>query len=60
MLLLLYSLGHSVLVLLAGTSVGLAKKITNSPEYGLVSNIVKFAMGGVILLIAFYMFYLGF
>ena len=60
LLLLLYSLGHSVLVLLAGTSVGLAKKITSSPEYGLVSNIVKFAMGGVILLIAFYMFYLGF
>ena len=60
LLLLLYSLGHSVLVLLAGTSVGLAKKITNSPKYGLLSNIVKFAMGGVILLIAFYMFYLGF
>lgn len=60
LLLLLYSLGHSVLVLLAGTSVGLAKKITNSSEYGLLSNIVKFAMGGVILLIAFYMFYLGF
>lgn len=60
LLLLLYSLGHSVLVLLAGTSIGLAKKITSSPEYGTLSNIVKYAMGGVILLIAFYMFYLGF
>ena len=60
LLLLLYSLGHSVLVLLAGTSIGFAKKITNSPEYGLLSNMVKFVMGGVILLIAFYMFYLGF
>ncbi len=60
LLLLLYSLGHSVLVLLAGTSIGFAKKITNSPEYGFLSNMVKFVMGGVILLIAFYMFYLGF
>jgi len=60
LLLLLYSLGHSVLVLLAGTSIGFAKKITNSPEYGFLSNSVKFVMGGVILLIAFYMFYLGF
>ena len=60
LLLLLYSLGHSVLVLLAGTSVGFAKKITNSPEYGFLSNMVKLVMGGVILLIAFYMFYLGF
>ena len=60
LLLLLYSLGHSFLVLLAGTSAGLAKKITNSPEYGFLSNMVKLVMGGVILLIAFYMFYLGF
>lgn len=60
LLLLLYSIGHSVLVLAAGTSVGLVKKITSSSRYGLFSKILKYVMGGVILLIAFYMFYLGF
>ena len=60
LLLLLYSIGHSVLVLVAGTSVGLVKKVASSGRYGLFSKILKFVMGGVILLIAFYMFYLGF
>lgn len=60
LLMLLYSIGHSVLVLAAGTSVGLVKKVTSSGRYGLFSKILKYVMGGVILLIAFYMFYLGF
>ncbi len=60
LLLLLYSLGHSVLVMVAGTSVGFVQKLSASGKYGLVSQILKVAMGLVILLIAFYMFYLGF
>jgi len=60
LLLLLYSIGHSVLVLVAGTSVGFVKKVTSSGKYGLLSKVLKIAMGGIILLIAFYMFYLGF
>lgn len=60
LLLLLYSIGHSVLVLVTGTSVGLVKKITSSGKYGLFSIILKYVMGGIILLLAFYMFYLGF
>lgn len=60
LLLLLYSIGHSVLVLIAGTSVGFVKKVTSSGRYGLFSKILKLLMGGIILLIAFYMFYLGF
>lgn len=59
-LLLLYSLGHSVLVLIAGTSVSFVKKLSASDKYGKVSNILKVVMGSLILLIAFYMFYLGF
>ena len=58
LLLLLYSLGHSVLVMV--TSVGFVQKLSASGKYGLVSQILKVAMGLVILLIAFYMFYLGF
>jgi len=59
-LLLLYSFGHSVLVLIAGTSVGFVKKLSGSEKYGKASNILKIIMGLLMLFIAFYMFYLGF
>ena len=60
LLLLLYSLGHSVLVLIAGTSIGFVKRITASGKYGIFSKVLNIAMGSAILLIGFYMFYLGF
>lgn len=60
LLLLLYSLGHSVLVLIAGTSVGFVHKLSSSEKYGMASKFLKFLMGLMIMLIAFYMFYLGF
>ncbi|MBR0598556.1 cytochrome c biogenesis CcdA family protein [Sinanaerobacter chloroacetimidivorans] len=59
-LLLLYSIGHSTLVLIAGTSIGFVNKVTSSRKYGAFSKLLKYAMGTVILLIAFYMFYMGF
>ena len=59
LLLLFYSAGHSVLVVLAGTSIGLARKITASGKYGAFSKVLKWGMGFGILLIGFYMFYLG-
>lgn len=60
LLMLLYSLGHSTLVMLAGTSIGFVQKIKSNEKYGKASNILKIAMGMVILLIGLYMFYLGF
>ncbi|MGI6732622.1 MAG: cytochrome c biogenesis protein CcdA [Anaerovoracaceae bacterium] len=60
LLLLLYSIGHSALVLAAGTSVGFVNRITSGNKYGLWSKILKYVMGGAVLLIGFYMFYLGF
>jgi len=60
LLLLLYSIGHSVLVLIAGTSIGFVHKLSSSNKYGKASKILKIIMGMLILLIAFYMFYLGF
>ena len=60
LLLLLYSAGHSVLVIVSGTSIGFAKKLTASEKYGKVSKVLKIVMGSLILLIAFYMFYLAF
>lgn len=58
MLLLFYSIGHGVLSVIAGTSVGLVQKITSSSKYGVFSAIVKIVMGLIILGIGLYMIYL--
>ena len=59
-LLLLYSVGNCILVVITGTSIGLIRKITTNEKYGKISNYLKYFMGAIILLFAFYMFYLGF
>lgn len=60
LLLLLYSIGHAILTVIAGTSVGFVQKLTKSKKYGKFSVILKGILGLVILFIALYMFYLGF
>jgi len=60
LLLLLYAAGHSVLVVIAGTSVGFVRKLTAGNKYGTLSRAAKYIMGSIILLIGFYMFYLAF
>lgn len=60
LLLLLYSIGHGILAIVAGTSIGFVQKLSSSEKYGKASTVLKIAMGALILLIGFYMFYLGF
>lgn len=60
LLLLLYSVGNSILVIVTGTSLGFIQRITSSNKYGKISNILKYVIGIIILFIGFYMFYLGF
>ena len=60
LLLLLYSIGHSVLVIVAGTSIAFVTKLTTSNKYSTFSKILKYLMGTAIILIGFYMSYLGF
>ncbi len=60
LLMLLYSIGHSALVMVAGTSIGFVQKINNSEKYKKAAVILKFVMGTAILLIGFYMFWLAF
>lgn len=60
LLMLLYSIGHSALVMVAGTSVGFVQKISESSRYNKAGTILKVVMGAVILLIGFYMFWLAF
>ena len=59
-LMLLYSIGHSALVMVAGTSVGFVQKINTSEKYKKAATIIKVVMGAAILLIGFYMFWLAF
>ena len=58
--LLLYSIGYSIIVVIAGTSIGFVQKLSSSDKYGAANNVLKIVMGIIIMLIAFYMFYLGF
>ncbi|MBP7402576.1 MAG: sulfite exporter TauE/SafE family protein [Clostridia bacterium] len=60
LLLLLYSAGHSVLLMVAGTSVGFVRQLAQSGKYGRASQILKYGMGGVILLLGLYLLYTGF
>jgi len=60
LLMLLYSLGHSILVIVAGTSIGFVQKVNSSNLYGKTGNIMTFIMGTLILLVGFYMFWLAF
>ena len=52
-LLLFYSIGHSTLVLVAGTSIGFVKNMTSNNKYGTFSHALRIFMGSAILLIAF-------
>ncbi|MEO0108090.1 MAG: cytochrome c biogenesis CcdA family protein [candidate division WOR-3 bacterium] len=56
-LLFTYALGHSVLVLLAGSSMGLAEAMVSSKGLQKVSAILKKASGVLILLVAVYFLY---
>lgn len=60
LLMFLYSLGHSFLVIVAGTSMTFVKKISGSEGYNKFGTILKVLMGSAILLMGFYMFWLAF
>lgn len=60
LLLLLYSAGHGILAVIAGTSVGFIQKLTLSNKYGKASIMLNNLMGLLVLLLGLYMFYLGF
>ncbi len=60
LLMLLYSIGHSTLVIAAGTSVGFVQKMNSNEKYQKAGTILKIVMGIVILLIGLYMFWLAF
>ena len=58
-MLLMYSLGHSVLIILAGTSFGLVEKIAYSENGKKIGRVLKNILGTIIILVGLYLFYLG-
>ncbi|WP_329380334.1 cytochrome c biogenesis protein CcdA [Anaerofustis sp. HA2171] len=55
-----YSVGHGILTVLVGTGIGFTKNLNKSEKYAKVQFVVKILLSILMLLIAFYMFYLGF
>ncbi|MEG0266628.1 MAG: cytochrome c biogenesis CcdA family protein [Bacilli bacterium] len=58
-LLLYYSLGHSVLAIISGISMNYVKSIKKNKNYKKISDLLNYIFGIIILLMAFYFFYLG-
>lgn len=56
LLLLFFSVGHAVLSVIAGTSVGFVQKLMASPKYERASKIIRIVLGALILLVAVYLF----
>ena len=56
-LLLVYALGHSVLILVAGTSMGLARKLLESRRLTRATDLMRRAAGGVIILVGAFFVY---
>lgn len=60
LMLLMYSLGHSVLILVAGTSVGWVNEISRSERFQRTGGLMKNIMGGLLFLLSMYLFYSAF
>ncbi len=58
-MLLFYSIGHCILIVIAGTSVGIIETLQSSPKYFKVGNIVKIFFGAIVVFIGIYLIYLG-
>ena len=56
-LLLVYALGHSVLILVAGTSMGIARKLIESRKVTRATAIMRRGAGGVIILVGAFFIY---
>ncbi len=59
LLLLVYALGHSVLILLAGTSMGFARKFIESGNITKATNVMRRLAGALIVLVGVYFGYSG-
>lgn len=57
LLLLVYALGHSMLILVAGTSMGAARKIIESKKITRATEVMRRVAGGLIVMVGLYFVY---
>ncbi|MGI6324709.1 MAG: cytochrome c biogenesis CcdA family protein [Bacilli bacterium] len=60
LLLVFYAIGHASILIVAGSSIAMAEKLSKSKKTVKIGAIVKKVLGVIILLVALYLFYLGF
>lgn len=58
-MLLVYGIGHCVLIVIAGTSVGFIEQLSTSYKYNKVSDVIKNILGSLIIVFGLYLLYLG-
>lgn len=58
-LLLLFALGHSIFVIIAGTFASALERMTRNKKYGILVRFIKVLMGIIMLLLAAYIIYIG-
>lgn len=58
-LLIYYSIGHNILTILTGISSKKVIALKNNKSYKILNNIITIVFGIIVLLMAFYFFYLG-
>ena len=59
LMLVSYSVGHSILAVIAGTSTGFVKSLSQSERYGRLSRILNIVLGAAIALVGIYLIYIG-
>lgn len=59
LMLLAYGMGHCILIVIAGTSVGFIEEFSSSSRYYTISNVIKKVIGVVIIAFGLYLVYLG-
>ncbi len=60
LLFLMYSIGHGILAVMAGTSIGLVQKLSQNNKYATLSKALNGILAALMLGVGFYMFHLGF
>lgn len=59
-MLLTYSLGHSILAIAAGTSVGWVQELSKNPKFLKAGKVINIIMGILLFAFALYLFYIAF
>lgn len=58
--LIFFSIGHSILILCSGTSVSFAAKLTQSDKYAYIAKLINYILGALTIILGIYLIYSAF